>query len=121
MSYAYSVYIVRSVLLYMYMRESISKRLICVIMRSGACVSIGFLTPNRDIYTMHEPDLYCYKLSYNMPYDPEAIWSLVQRHGGFISVHPGGHYEFLIPRDYSVFLIMAFPLLSRQRQKDLYV
>ena len=56
-----------------------------------------------------------------MPYDPEDIWSLVQRHGGFISVHPGGHYEFLIPRDYSVFLLMAFPLLSRQRQKDLYV
>jgi hypothetical protein len=88
---------------------------------AGPVYILGFLTPIRDIYTMHEPDLYCYKLSYNMPYDPEDIWSLVQRHGGFISVHPGGHYEFLIPRDYSVFLLMAFPLLSRQRQKDLYV
>ena len=74
-----------------------------------------------DFTYMSDPDLYCYSLFYFAPYDPEDIWSLVQRHHGFISVLPGGHYEFLIPRDYSVFLIMAFPLLSRQRQKDLYV
>ena len=70
---------------------------------------------------MDEPDLYCYRLGYWMPYDPEDVWGLVQRHGGFISVQPGGSYEFHIPRDYSIFLVLAFPLLSRQRQKDLYV
>ena len=69
---------------------------------------------------MQDPDLYCYSLFYFAPYDPEDIWSLVQRHGGFISVHPGGHYEFLIPRDYASILVLAFPLLKRQRQKDLY-
>jgi hypothetical protein len=70
---------------------------------------------------MDEPDLYCYKLSYSMPYDPEDVWALVQRHGGYISVHPGGHYEFHIARDYASILVLAFPLLRRQRQKDLYV
>jgi hypothetical protein len=70
---------------------------------------------------MHEPDLYCYKLSYLMPYDPEDIWSLVQRHGGFISIQPGGHYDFHIHRDYAVMLVLAFPELIRQYQKDLYV
>jgi hypothetical protein len=98
-----------------------SSRLYVLSCAAGPVYRLGFLYPICDIYTMHEPDLYCYKLSYSVPYDPEDIWSLVQRHGGFISVHPGGHYEFLIPREHSMFLIMAFPLLSRQRQKDLYV
>jgi len=69
---------------------------------------------------MQDPDLYCYSLFYFTPYDPELVWDLVQRHQGFISVHPGGHYEFLIPRDYACILVLAFPMLRRQYQKDLY-
>jgi hypothetical protein len=73
------------------------------------------------LYMSQEPDLYCYKLSYSMPYDPEAVWSLVQAHGGYIGIRPGGEYLFHIPNQYRVFLIVAFPLLSRQRQQDMYL
>lgn len=68
-----------------------------------------------------DPDYYCYKLAYYMSYDPEAVWALVQRHGGYISVQAGGHYEFHIARDYASLLVLAFPELVRQYQKDLYV
>ena len=68
-----------------------------------------------------DPELYCYSLPYYIDYDPESVWTLVQRHGG--SVHPqaGGVYEFYIHRDYAVMLLLAFPLLRRQFQKDLYI
>ena len=66
------------------------------------------------------PDLYCYSLFYFIDYDPEEIWSLVQRHNGNIQPQPGGHYDFYIHRDYASILVLAFPLLKRQRQKDLY-
>lgn len=69
---------------------------------------------------MQDPDLYCYSLSYWMPYDPESVWALVQRHHGFMSVHAGGLYEFHLPRDHAVMLVLAFPQLRRQHQKDLY-
>ena len=69
---------------------------------------------------MQDPDLYCYSLFYYVNYDPELIWALVQRHNGYINVLPGGHYEFLIPRDYACILVLAFPQLRRQFQKDLY-
>jgi len=73
------------------------------------------------IYTlMQDPDLYCYSLSYYIDYDPEAVWLLVQRHQGSIQPQVGGHYDFYIPRDYASILVLAFPLLRRQPQKDLY-
>jgi len=56
-----------------------------------------------------------------MPYDPEVVWSLVERHGGWIGVLPGGHYDFHIDRRYALLVILAFPLLSRQPQRDLYL
>lgn len=68
-----------------------------------------------------DPDLYCYRLAYYMTYDPECVWELVQRHGGYISVQAGGYYEFHIARDYASLLVLAFPELIRQYQKDLYV
>ena len=68
-----------------------------------------------------DPDLYCYALNYCVDYDPESVWALVQRHGGYISIQAGGSYEFHIPRDYSSMLLLAFPLLRRQFQKDLYL
>lgn len=74
------------------------------------------------IYThMRDPDYYCYRLGYWMSYDPEDVWELVQRHNGYMSIHPGGSYEFHIHRDHHTLLLIAFPELSRQSQKDLYV
>jgi hypothetical protein len=74
-----------------------------------------------DSFYMSDPDLYCYSLFYFIPYDPEDIWSLVQRHQGNIAPQVGGHYDFYIHRDYASILVLAFPLLKRQRQKDLYI
>ena len=68
-----------------------------------------------------DPDYYCYRLAYWMSYDPEDVWALVQRHEGYISVQAGGSYEFHIHRDYACLLVLAYPELSRQSQKDLYV
>ena len=74
------------------------------------------------LYTyMSPPDLYCFQLSYSMPYDPEDVWELVQRHGGSMSVLHSGYYEFYVSERYLSFVIMAFPLLTRQPQKDLYI
>ena len=69
---------------------------------------------------MSDPDLYCYSLPYFVAYDPEDVWLLVQRHRGSLSPQFGGNYEFYIPRDYASILVLAFPLLKRQYQKDLY-
>jgi hypothetical protein len=69
---------------------------------------------------MREPDVFCYNLAYWMPYDPEAVWELVQRHSGYMSVLPAGYYEFYIPSEYACLLVIAFPGLRRQHQKDLY-
>ena len=72
--------------------------------------------PNR-----RDPELYCYSLPFWVDYDPELIWQLVQRHGG--SVHPqvAGSYDYYIPSKYAVLLLLAFPDLRRQFQKDLYL
>jgi hypothetical protein len=45
---------------------------------------------------------------------------LVQRHQGNIQPQVGGHYDFYIHRDYASILVLAFPMLRRQYQKDLY-
>ena len=74
-----------------------------------------------DTIHVSDPDLYCYSLFYFIPYDPEDIWDLVQRHEGNIAPQVGGHYDFYIPRDYASILVLAFPLLKRQYQKDLYI
>ena len=67
-----------------------------------------------------EPDIFCYQLPYFIEYDPEAVWSLVQLHGGSVSYLNGGCYDFYIDRQYASILILAFPQLRRQYQKDLY-
>lgn len=69
---------------------------------------------------MREPDVFCYNLAYWMPYDPESVWQLVERHAGYMSVLPAGYYEFYIPSQYASILVLAFPCLRRQYQKDLY-
>lgn len=67
-----------------------------------------------------DPDIVCYRLSYYMTHDPELVWALVQRHGGYISVRPGGHYEFYLARELRTILVLAFPQLVHQPEKDLY-
>ena len=70
--------------------------------------------------SIREPDLFCYQLSYWHSYDPEAVWELVQLHGGSLSYLNGGQYDFYIDRQYASILVLAFPMLRRQYQKDLY-
>ena len=85
------------------------------------CVCCGFVTRlYLDSFYMSDPDLYCYSLPYFVDYDPEDIWALVQRHEGSLSPQHGGNYEFYIPRQYASILVLAFPMLRRQYQKDLY-
>lgn len=66
------------------------------------------------------PDIFCYTLAYWMSYDPESVWSLVQRHGGTVVPLAGGYYDYYIDREYASVLVMAYPHLRRQYQKDLY-
>jgi len=67
-----------------------------------------------------EPSILCYTLAYWMPYDPEVIWALVQRHQGQVVAIQGGYYDYYIAREYASILVLAFPQLRRQYQKDLY-
>ena len=69
---------------------------------------------------IQEPDIFCYQLAYFHDYDPESVWEMVQRHGGSVSSLNGGQYDYYIDRQYASILILAFPLLRRQYQKDLY-
>lgn len=69
---------------------------------------------------IREPDIFCYSLPYFIDYDPELIWELVQRHSGSVSYLNGGQYDYYINRHYASILILAFPELRRQYQKDLY-
>ena len=66
-------------------------------------------------------DLLCFELNYNDPYDPEAIWSLVQRHNGYVEPGHGGQYHFYIHRDYSSLVYLAWPQLKRRPSKDFYL
>lgn len=69
---------------------------------------------------IQEPDMFCYQLPYFIDYDVESVWEMVQRHSGSVSYLNGGQYDFYIPREYASILILAFPQLRRQYQKDLY-
>ena len=69
---------------------------------------------------MSVPAFYCYTLPYYIDLDPEAVWALVQRHGGSLAPQFGGTYDYYIPREYALILTIAYPELRRQHQKDLY-
>ena len=71
---------------------------------------------------MHDqPWILCYQLPYFIDYDPEEVWSLVQRNGGPVTSLPGGCYDYYIARDYASILLVAWPDLRRQYQKDLWL
>ncbi len=64
-----------------------------------------------------EPLLCCYRLDALIAYDEESVWSLVQRHGGSLSIR-GDCIDFWIPQQYQSLLVLAFPRLRRQWQLD---
>jgi len=66
------------------------------------------------------PIYVCYQLPYWLQYDVESVWQLVQRHGGSVSCLQGGCYDYYIASQYVCILLVAFPLLRPQPQKDLY-
>jgi len=71
---------------------------------------------------MHDqPHIVCYQLPYFVDYDPEQVWCLVQRHGGTVTSLPGGCYDYYIAHDYASILLVAWPMLRRQYQKDLWL
>ena len=91
------------------------------VMDQSICVCCGFTHRlYLDPFYMSDPDLYCYSLPYFVDYDPEDVWVLVRRHEGNIQPQFGGNYDFYIPRQYASILVLAFPMLRRQYQKDLY-
>jgi hypothetical protein len=62
-------------------------------------------------------ELRCYRLDYRSNYDEELVWSLVQRHGGHISIR-GDCVDFWIHRDFEELLVLAFPDLIRKPELD---
>ena len=62
--------------------------------------------------------LLCYRQTYHVPYDPESVWALVQRHKGYISVRAGGEYHYWVEPRYETILCIAFPLLTRSPKLD---
>jgi len=64
-----------------------------------------------------EPLLCCYRLDAWVAYDEDAVWSLVQRHQGYLSIQ-GDCIDFWIPAQYQSLLVVCFPRLRRQPQLD---
>lgn len=60
----------------------------------------------------------CYRLDYRSSYDEELVWSLVQRHGGLISVR-GDCIDFWIESQWELVLNLAFPDLIRLQDLDI--
>jgi hypothetical protein len=65
----------------------------------------------------HQRRLKCYRLGYRCSYDEELVWSLVQRHGGFISIR-GDCIDFWISPEWELVLNIAFPDLERRPDLD---
>lgn len=61
--------------------------------------------------------LYCYRLTYRVNYDEEAIWSYVQGAGGHISIRQDC-IDFWVSESARVFLVIRWPLLEAQPDRD---
>ena len=64
-----------------------------------------------------EPRLKCYRMDYRSGYDEEMVWSLVQRHGGHLSIRVD-HILFWLEPEWEIILVMAFPELERIPRED---
>ena len=61
--------------------------------------------------------LVCYRLWYWADTEYEAVWALVQRHGGYLRIGPD-HCDYWITRDYESLIVLAFEELVRQPNLD---
>lgn len=61
--------------------------------------------------------LLCYRLDSSMPYDEEAIWAFVGRHGGHLSIR-GDCIDFWIPVEYESLLLCSWGSLRRMSALD---
>jgi hypothetical protein len=62
-------------------------------------------------------EFHCYRLGYRSDYDSEAVWELVQRHGGFLSIRVDV-IDFWIAPDLASLLVIAYPDLERRADLD---
>ena len=62
-------------------------------------------------------EFHCYRLGYSCDYDSEAVWALVQRHGGFLSIRVDV-IDFWIAPDLASLLVIAYPRLERRVDLD---
>jgi hypothetical protein len=74
---------------------------------------LGYTSP----WIMQRETLHCYRLTDRNDYDEEAIWSLVQRHGGFIAIRPN-YIDFWMAAPWDELLIIAYPNLERRPEQD---
>ena len=58
----------------------------------------------------------CYRCAWTV-YDPERVWQLVQRHGGYMEPKLAC-VDFYISVEYQSLLVMAFPRLTRRPELD---
>jgi hypothetical protein len=56
-------------------------------------------------------------MDYYMGYDEELVWSLVQRHGGHLSIRVD-HILFWLAPEWEVILNISFPDLRRISSED---
>jgi len=66
-----------------------------------------------------ERKLLCYRLIawVNEDYDPEEIWSLVQRHGGELAIRRDS-IDFFMPPQYKLVIELSYPELCREPALD---
>ena len=65
----------------------------------------------------YAPRLKCYRLDYRSMYDEESVWSLVQRHGGHLSIRVD-YILFWLDPQWEVVLNISFPELRRIPSED---
>lgn len=65
------------------------------------------------------PRLKCYRLTERNSYDEEAVWALVQRHGGELAV-TALWIDFWLAPQWTSLLLMMFPNLEQRCERDLY-
>jgi hypothetical protein len=61
--------------------------------------------------------MHCYRLTDRNDYDEQAIWRLVQSHGGCIDVGPK-YLDFWMAAPWDHLLIMTLPNLERRPELD---
>jgi len=62
---------------------------------------------------------YCYRLTADMPYDPEDIWQYIQDKDGYLSLGVAGDVSYYVARDHRVFFVLRYPELQRQPGCDI--